>query len=143
MFVDTAGTERFHAMMPAFFHKADAFVIVYDITKRPSFQALTRWLDTIDNATNPETRGRKVMVIGNKSDLQDERAVSCDEGRQYAEKRQMGFFEISAKTGENFDDAMNYLMQKVNEPGPERSERTQLSSQAREMSTNQSGGCKC
>ena len=113
MFVDTAGTERFRAVMPAFYHKADAFVIVYDITKQSSFVELTQWLDTIDRETNPKNRGMKVMLIGNKADLEDDREVSYDEGRRFAEKRQMGFFEISAKTEQNFGTAINYLTKKL------------------------------
>ena len=156
--MDTAGIERFAPLMSAFFHKADAFVIVYDITRQSSFQALTQWLDIIDRETNPKKPGMKVMLIGNKADLEDDREVSYDEGRQFAEKRQIGFFEISAKTGKNFEKTMDYLTKKLEKftlvsEVFERSqssiqihkdiEHCQLTTQVREEPTRPNGVCSC
>ena len=142
MFVDTAGTERFHAVMPTFYQKADAFVIVYDITDRDSFQGLTQWLDAIDTETIPRKRGMKVMVIGNKADLEDKRAVAYNEGRKFAMEKQMAFFETSAKTGAMVQNAVNYLASELQ--NRERVRQPSVSLHEEPTESNSSGrNCRC
>ena len=116
MFVDTAGTERFGAscMMSSYFRKMDAFVLVYDITQRSTFEGLTTWLNINHmQAVNENPQQKKVMLIGNKADLKDVREVPYEEGMKFAEQRQMRFFETSAKTGENITEALDCLVDEL------------------------------
>ena len=156
MFLDTAGTERFEAMMPSFYRKVDAFVFVYDITNRDSFKGLTNRLVAVDHHPRPSTpymnhEDGKFMVIGNKTDLEDERSVSYEEGMEFAKERQMRFFETSAKTGANVEHAMDSLANdlhvrvRVHEHaiGREHIEHCNVSVQVDEVSKKPSGVCRC
>ena len=116
MFVDTAGTERFGAtcMMSSYFRKADAFVLVYDITQRSTFEGLTTWMNISNmQAVNENSQQMKVMLIGNKADLKDAREVPYEEGMKFAKQRQMRFFETSAKTGSNITETLYCLVEEL------------------------------
>ena len=73
-------------------------MLVYDISKKESFESIQSWIDDCKSAA-PETV--LMVLVGNKSDLTEERKVSEEEGREFAEKNGLLFFETSAKTGEN------------------------------------------
>ena len=114
MLVDTAGQERFDSITPMLYHKADVFVLVYDITERTSFEHLRKWMNDINHYKyNIMTDGTKVMLIGNKTDLEDKRAVSYKEGMKFAEENHMHFFETSAKTGANVKEAFEHLINEL------------------------------
>lgn len=79
-----------------------AALLVYDITNRDSFISLTRWI------TEAKAHGNKditLTLVGNKSDLEDERLVSVEEAKLFAEQNNLLFVETSAKTGSNVDAA--------------------------------------
>jgi small GTP-binding protein len=98
---DTAGSERYHAVIPSFFRNASAIVIVYDVTNRDSFDRLGWWVEfTCANAPADVDR----FLVGNKVDLFAERAVSFDEGDTFADVAGFeAFTETSAKTGEEVE----------------------------------------
>jgi len=81
-----------------FFHEANAFLLVYDITCKDSFDALDMWLQMVKDNAPTEA---KVLLIGNKKDAAELRQVSTEIGKRYAEQHSLlDFLEISAKTGE-------------------------------------------
>jgi small GTP-binding protein len=98
---DTAGSERYHSVIPSFFKNASAIVIVYDVTKRDSFDRVGWWVEfTCANA--PEDA--ETFLVGNKVDLFSEREVPFDEGQAFAEVEEFSaFIETSAKTGEEVE----------------------------------------
>ena len=113
MFVDTAGQECFNAIAPILYHKADFFMLVYDITNRSSFESLIKWLNDIDNHKGKmKTDAIQIMLIGNKADM-DNRTVSYEEGMKFATERQMSFFETSAKTGANIMQAFECIIKEL------------------------------
>jgi Ras family len=73
---------------------------VYDITRRDSFLHLTRWLEEAKQNGNPSMT---IMLIGNKSDQEQRRAVSTKEGEEFAFKNGLVFLETSAKTAVNVE----------------------------------------
>jgi Ras-related protein Rab-2A len=73
---------------------------VYDITRRDTFNHLTRWLEEAKQNSNPNM---VIMLIGNKSDLDHRRAVSYKEGEQFAEQNGLIFLETSAKSAANVE----------------------------------------
>lgn len=95
---DTAGDERYNSIIPLFFKKADAIIIVYDISNKQSFEHLKFWIDTtIDNAPKDSC----FIIAGNKCDKVDNREVTKDEGTNYStDAKAFGFIETSALTGE-------------------------------------------
>jgi Ras-related protein Rab-1A len=100
---DTAGQERFQALTANYYKGAHAAVIVYDITNSRSFDRVTSWVESIDEA-NPEIPVAKLLV-GNKSDLESQRQVSVKSGAELAKKINATFVETSAKSTLNVDAA--------------------------------------
>lgn len=94
---DTAGDERFSSVIPSFFKKSNIVVIVYDISKKASFEHLNYWIDIVQNNAPNDVR---LVIIGNKSDIEN-REITLNELTDYAKKvNAFGFMETSAKTGE-------------------------------------------
>lgn len=98
---DTAGQERFRAVTRSYYRGAAGALLVYDITRRATFNRLTSWLTDARNLTNPNTI---IMLVGNKKDMEDARDVSYEEASAFAEQNGLIFLETSAKTGENVED---------------------------------------
>lgn len=71
--------------------------MVYDVTNRESFDCLSLWMNEVEDYGN---EGLKIILCGNKIDLQDGRQVTYEEGENWAETRGLDFFETSAKTNE-------------------------------------------
>ena len=92
---DTAGQERFSALTAAFYANADGALIVYDITRRASFERVSYWVNQLKMNCKKEIG---FVLIGNKIDLSENRVVSSEEGADFARKHDMLFFETSAKT---------------------------------------------
>ena len=98
---DTAGQENFRSITRSYYKNSACALIVYDITNRISFENLSNWIDDCKNSS-PKTVF--LVLIGNKCDLENNREISEEEGREFAEKNGMLFFETSAKTGQNVEE---------------------------------------
>lgn len=94
------------SLAPLFFRKAIAAFLVYDCTDRASFEALDTWFQQISN--NIDTRVI-IMLLGNKCDL-PQREVPYNEAMEYARGKNMGYLEVSAKTGANIRNSFNCLI---------------------------------
>jgi Ras-related protein Rab-8A len=97
---DTAGQERFRSLTSNFFGRADGFVLTYDISNRPSFDHVIGWMRDIKTRAPPDC---DIVLCGNKSDLDNDRVVTLEEGKQLAEEYGVEFFETSALTGINVE----------------------------------------
>jgi len=107
---DTAGQERYRAITSAYYRGAVGALLVYDITKRQSFDNVHRWLRELrDNADSSIV----IMMIGNKSDLTHLRAISEDEGKALAEKEGLFFLETSAMEAINVEEAFQTIITEV------------------------------
>lgn len=94
---DTAGQERFRTLIPSYIRDSAVTVVVYDVTSRESFEAVDRWIEDVHRE-----RGEDVLIalVGNKSDLAEQRQVSPAEGEAKARSFSAAvFLETSAKTG--------------------------------------------
>jgi len=99
---DTAGQERFRAVTKSYYRGAAGALLVYDITRRVTYNHLTSWLSDARNLTHPNT---VIMLVGNKKDLEEQRDVSYQEAENFAKENDILFVESSAKTGENVEEA--------------------------------------
>ena len=107
---DTAGQERYRAITNAYYRGALGALVVYDITKKNSFESVERWLQELhDNADKKVVQ----MIIGNKSDLSQTREVETAEGEEMAKKNGAFFFETSALDGTNVEEAFMTLLKKI------------------------------
>jgi Ras-related protein Rab-2A len=96
-----AGQESFRSITRSYYRGAAGALLVYDITRRETFNHLTRWLEEARQNSNSNMA---IMLIGNKSDLEHRRAVSFKEGEQFAKENGLIFLETSAKTAANVED---------------------------------------
>jgi GTPase SAR1 family protein len=103
---DTAGQERFRSLTSNFFGRADGFVLTYDISNRPSFDHVIGWMRDIKTRAPPDC---DIVLCGNKSDLDNDRVVSLEEGKQLADEYGVQFFETSALTGQNVEKMFTAL----------------------------------
>lgn len=99
---DTAGQESFRSITRSYYRGAAGALLVYDITRRETFNHLTRWLE---EARHNASSDMVVMLIGNKSDLEHRRAVSTKEGEDFASENGLFFMETSAKSAINVECA--------------------------------------
>ena len=113
---DTAGQENFRAMTKIYYKNSSCAFIVYDITEKDSFNHVESWINECKKIA-PESI--LLILIGNKSDLEESREISYDEGAKLAKKYNMLFFETSAKNGDNiqniFRKSVEYIDKNIKE----------------------------
>lgn len=110
---DTAGEESFRSIVPMYFSRAAFILIVYDITSPSSFKSIPEWFE-LSKSKAPEWS--KIIIIGNKSDLDDQRKVTLSECDELC--HQLGAFfsiETSAITGDGVNDMLQYIASTVKE----------------------------
>lgn len=107
IFFSQAGQESFRSITRSYYRDAAGALLVYDITRRESFNHLTRWLEEARQNGNPNMT---IMLIGNKNDLEHRRAVSTKEGESFAQENGLVFLETSAKTANNVETVSVFLL---------------------------------
>jgi small GTP-binding protein len=98
---DTAGQERYRTLTPMYFRGADVALVTYAIDDQESFNSVESWLELLRN--NAPTN-IIVVLVGNKSDKEDDRVVSTVSGQETAVAISAHFWEVSAKTGYSIDE---------------------------------------
>ncbi|KAG6483772.1 ras-related protein RABA5d-like [Zingiber officinale] len=107
---DTAGQERFRAVTSAYYRGAFGTLLVYDISRRSSFDSIARWLDELN--THSDTTIMR-MLVGNKCDLETLREVSIEEGKALAEAEGLFFIETSALDSTNVKTAFEIVIKEI------------------------------
>ncbi|ODQ56862.1 hypothetical protein WICANDRAFT_17153, partial [Wickerhamomyces anomalus NRRL Y-366-8] len=109
--LDTAGQEEYSAMREQYMRTGEGFLLVYSVTERESYNELLTFYQQILRVK--ETEEVPILLVGNKSDLTEERSVSYEEGEKLAKQFQCEFLETSAKQGINVDRAFFDLVRKI------------------------------
>ncbi|MCL7049797.1 hypothetical protein MKW94_008835 [Papaver nudicaule] len=99
---DTAGQERYRAVTSAYYRGAVGAMLVYDMTKRQSFDHVARWLEELRGHAD---KNIVIMLIGNKSDLGTLRVVSTEDAKEFAQRENLFFMETSALESTNVETA--------------------------------------
>ncbi|KAE8656790.1 Ras-related protein RABA2c [Hibiscus syriacus] len=107
---DTAGQERYRAITSAYYRGAVGALLVYDITKRQTFDNVQRWLRELRDHADSNI---VIMMAGNKSDLNHLRAVSEEDGRALAEGEGLSFLETSALEATNIEKAFHTVLNEI------------------------------
>ncbi|KAK7852048.1 ras-related protein raba5d [Quercus suber] len=131
---DTAGQERFRAVTSAYYRGAVGALIVYDISRRSTFESIARWLDELKmlafgftGTSSPANQFWNhvqllqshsdttvaMMLVGNKCDLENIRAVSVEEGTTLAEAEGLFFMETSALDSTNVKKAFEIVIREI------------------------------
>jgi small GTP-binding protein len=101
---DTCGQEVYKSLISNFYRNSSLALILYAINNQDSFIHAETWLNDLKNQANPNVR---VFLVGNKSDLENERVISKEQGEKFKEEKKLDkFIETSAKTGENARGAL-------------------------------------
>ena len=96
---DTCGQEIYRSLISSFYKNSSLAMIMYSIEDEESFRHLDYWIKEIKNNSNPDI---KIILIGNKVDLEDKRTVSKEEEEKFAKENGIEeVYETSAKTGFN------------------------------------------
>ena len=139
---DTAGQERFRTITSSYYRGAHGIIVVYDVTDAESFNNVKQWLHEIDRYASENVNK---LLVGNKSDLTSKRAVTAEQGKEFADSLGIEFLETSAKNATNVEKAFMTMAsqiksrmksQPVNNSGPKGTKLTAGSN----VSGN-SGGC--
>ncbi|KAJ9562896.1 hypothetical protein OSB04_008056 [Centaurea solstitialis] len=107
---DTAGQERFRAVTSAYYRGAVGALLVYDISRRQTFDSIGRWLNELHTHSDMNVVS---ILVGNKSDLKDGREVSTDEGKSLAESEGLFFMETSALDSSNVTAAFETVVKEI------------------------------
>ena len=107
---DTAGQDRFHAITRNYFKNAHGIILIYDVTLIESFHNVKNWIKQIKEEVTDKV---SIILAGNKIDMEEERKVSKEEGEKMAADYGLKFYECSAKTGENVEEAFKDIVTKT------------------------------
>ena len=103
---DTAGQEKYRSMTRGYLRDSNGIFIVFDLSKKKSFDSLQSWLDEINNADISKNCVK--ILIGNKSDFK-EKEVDENTAKKFAEENNMKFLSVSAKKGINIESMFEIM----------------------------------
>ena len=98
---DTAGQEAFRSITRSYYKSSTCAFIIYDITNKKSFSNVASWLNECREMCYKDIL---ICLVGNKTDLENKRIVSKEEGQKFAEDNGLLFFETSAQDGTNIEE---------------------------------------
>lgn len=106
---DTAGDEQYRSLIPMFYRGTKGAILVYSICEKKTFQEINYFVQSL-NERIPDVFK---ILVGNKSDMVNERKVSFEEGSQYADEIQAKFIETSAKSGDCIDNLLQIAAEEL------------------------------
>jgi len=109
---DTAGQENFRSVTRAYYKASAVAMVVYDITKEESFEHIQTWLKDCKELA---PRTVLLVLVGNKSDLEEQRVISKERGEDLAKENNMMFFETSALNGNGIEEAFQKSIEVVDQ----------------------------
>jgi len=107
---DTAGQERFRTITHNYYRGAHGIALVYDTTNEISFYNIKKWIQDVRTYAESNVN---LVLIGNKCDLENEKAIPKEKGQEIADEYDVKFFETSAKENINVQDAFSSLVNMV------------------------------
>ena len=102
---DLAGQPHFSSVRPVFYRGAAGIILVFDVTRRQTFDAIPAWYSEVSQVTGTVP----TVLLANKVDLVDQRQASTEEGMAYAQQLGWGYFETSAKEGKGVTEAFRQI----------------------------------
>jgi len=107
---DTAGQERFRTISSSYYRGAHGVLVVYDITDACSFSNVKEWLQKVEQYACSDV---SIILVGNKSDLEDNRTVSTESAQEFASMMMLPLVEVSAKEGHNIELLFTQMAVKI------------------------------
>jgi small GTP-binding protein len=139
---DTAGQERFKALTPSYLRGAEGIVLVYDVTNAETFESLKFWIDSLKSSLGEDSL--PTIIDGNKVDL-DDRDISKEDAKKFAQEHNYKYFETSAKSGvgvdELFREIVNQILEKKDKTDEVKEERKSVKLQSDKGNNQKKKGC--
>ena len=110
-FNDVSGDDTYLTTVIPKIINSTAILFMYDVTKKESFGFISKWIETVKE--NNIIDGLQMYLIGSKIDLESDREIPKEVGKEVAERIGMDFLEISSKSGENIKEAMLFIIKKA------------------------------
>ncbi|KRX11172.1 P-loop containing nucleoside triphosphate hydrolase [Pseudocohnilembus persalinus] len=107
---DTAGQERYRAITNAYYRGAVGALVMYDMTRQNTFENIKKWLQELREHADPNI---VIMLVGNKNDLKEQRAVKTEDATEFAKENSLAFLETSALDGDNVEDAFQKVVSEI------------------------------
>ena len=98
---DSAGQEKFRSLIPNYIRGSSLVFLIFDITKKESFEHLNEWITFITNIEKTN-----IVIVGNKIDLKGNRVITKEEAEKYCKEKNYDYFEVSAKEGTNINNLL-------------------------------------
>jgi len=142
---DTAGQERFRTITSSYYRGAHGIIVVYDVTDAESFNNVKQWLHEIDRYASENVNK---LLVGNKSDLVAKRAVTFEQGQEFANSLGIEFVETSAKNSTNVEKAFMVMSSQIksrmkSQPANEKAKGTTKLSAGQSVGGKKEGGGCC
>ena len=117
-FWDTAGQERFRSLVRSYYKLAAAVMIVFDLTRKSTFDSIDTWINEIKQNVDPDMiDDLELLLVGNKSDLKNKQEVTNEEIDKVCEKYNLQYVETSAKNDINIILSFQDLVERVHKKG--------------------------
>lgn len=107
---DTAGQELFRSVTRGYYRGSAGALLLFDLSNRDSFENVEKWLRDVKDVAKEDV---VLILLGNKSDLESKRQVTREEANDFAQRNNMKYFEVSAKTGDNVSEAINACVEMI------------------------------
>ncbi|EGR27830.1 ras oncogene family protein, putative, partial [Ichthyophthirius multifiliis] len=112
---DTAGQEKFRAIVPTYYHDAVCAILVYDITIKESFDKVKSWIKELQECTD---RSKLIVCIaGNKGDLENQRQITKQSAEDYAKQVGAKHFTTSAKANLGINEMFQFIADEIQRQG--------------------------
>ena len=102
---DTAGQEKFQNIAKQYYNGANGVFLIFDITDKKSFERIDFWLQELKEHIRLDEL--HVVLVGNKIDNENKRVIKYEEANEYAEKNNVKYYEVSAKTTKGLNTLFN------------------------------------
>ena len=141
---DTAGQERFKNIIASYYRGAHGILLIYDVSDKDSFKNLSNWLIEIEKNSNKNVLK---VLIGNKTDLEDKRVITYNQGKEFADSYGMKFIETSAKKNYNVNEAFETLGRELMKASEDKQITKQKDTKkisvakAQDLTVEKKGGC--
>ena len=107
---DTAGQERYRSITSAYYKGSKGCFIVYDITNLQSFEDIGKWFEEIKRSGD---KGVSIILVGNKCDLEKDRKVSIEMGKNKAKEMNCAFYETSALNNTMIEEVFKAICEDI------------------------------
>ncbi|KAF6011356.1 hypothetical protein HII13_002718 [Brettanomyces bruxellensis] len=107
---DTAGQERYRSLASIYYRNAQSALVVYDITQKASLDKAKYWIKELQKQASNNI---VIALVGNKTDLEEERQIPTEEAQAFANEAGLLFFEVSAKSGKGIKECFREIALKM------------------------------